>query len=139
MRYKALCTIVFCTLFAAWQYVTVAIPSCPDCPQHMDAIVNGTADAPFVYRVLTPAIVVAMGNTFQAYTLYHLILFAIFFSLLWVLARRARIAPVGVLLLATVVLVVTMPTYYFSMWSIIEWNLLAVGLLLLQPFSRLPR
>lgn len=130
-----LACIVFCTLFSTWQYLVITLATCGDCMTQMERIVQFRGDAPFAYRLLTPAILVVMGNTPQAFAIFHLALFALFFILLWIWARRWRVNPVLVLLLTTCALVIMLQTFYFSSYTLTEWVLLLCALCLLPRWS----
>ena len=99
----------------------------------MADIASGNGEAPFAYRLLTPAILTAMGNTPQALILFHLIGFGVFFALLGLWASKWHVDPLLSMCLAALALIVMFSTYYFSSYSVMEWNLLLAGLLLLQP------
>lgn len=133
MRYIAV--IIFCTLFATWQYTIVTIADCPDCNLRMRQIAQGRDQAPFAYRILTPLIVMAMGNSAHALVVFHMVMFAVFFCLLWQWAKRWLVAPVPVLFATAIMIVIVMPTYYFSAYAVMEWNLWLGGLLLMPRWS----
>lgn len=132
---RPLATITFCTFLSTWQFVTVSLAACADCNLRMQQIAQGQGQAPFAYRLLAPHIIMAMGNTPQALTLFHMVMFTVFFSLLWVWARRWDVPPLPVLFVAALALVVMMPTYYFSAWAILEWDIWLIGLLSLPRWS----
>lgn len=97
----------------------------------MSAIVSGDYPAPFAYRILTPALIVALGNTTPILAAFHLVMLFLFFSLLWAWAERwgsSGLAAVGI---ATAALSVMWSTYFFSAWTVTEWVLWLAGLMLL--------
>lgn len=129
---RSIFAILFCTLVSTWHYITLSLATCTECPERMTNIVEGHEVAPHAYRLLAPHIIAALGNTPQAFALYHLVMFAMFFSLLWLWARRWQIEPLVVVPLAALAISVMMPTWYFSVWAVMEWNLWLCGLLLLH-------
>ena len=102
----------------------------------MADIASGKGEAPFAYRLLTPLILMAMGNTPQALVLFHLIGFGVFLALIGLWASKWHKDPMLTITLAALALIVMFPNWYFSAYSLTEWNLLITGLLLLQPFSQ---
>lgn len=122
---------LFCAAVASWQYLTITFPACADCLQVLGDIAAGTAPAPFVYRPIVPALVVALGNTRLAAGLVMLVLLFVFFRLLWAWAERWRASGAAAVALATVALGLMWPTFYFSVYSVSEWCLWLGGLLLL--------
>jgi hypothetical protein len=134
---KNVAAIIFCALIATWQYVVVTLADCGDCNLRMQQIAQGHSQAPFAYRVLTPHIIMAMGNTAQALVIFHLMSFATFFILLGMWARRWNAPPVPIYFICALAMVVMLPTYYFSAYTVMEWNLWLCGLLLLPRWSLL--
>lgn len=131
---RALVT-VFCAGVAAWQYFTLTLPACSDCLTLTAQIAAGTADAPFVYRPLTPTILVTLGNTIPAHVAFHFVLFLWFFQLLWRWAERWGGNGLAAVALSTAALTVMLPTYYFSSYTVTEWVLWLAGLTLLTARS----
>lgn len=128
--------ILFFALVSTWQYWNESLSQCPACTETMQEIIDGTYGAPFVYRPLTPAVLVALGNTFFVMLAFHFVMLLAFFTLLWSWSERWRgsgLASVGI---ATVALTVMYPTYYFSVYTVTEWVLWLVGLHLLTQKPR---
>jgi hypothetical protein len=122
---------VFCILFSTWQYLILSLATCIECPARMAEIANGTIDAPFAYRILTPAIIVAMGNSLGAIALFQLAMITLFYVLLWQWCKRLKLSPYTMLPLFAMVMAIMMPSYYFSLYTLPEWNFVLCGLLCL--------
>lgn len=128
--------ILFCTLISEWQYLTTALMGCTTCYDRMQRIVDGIATPPFAYRLLTPHILVAMGNTPEAWALFHLIMLFLFFALLWSWVEQWNRSGIAAVALTTLALSVMYQTWYYSEYSITEWVLLLAALLLLSSWRR---
>lgn len=122
---------LFCAAVASWQFLSVALPACPDCLQVTEQIAAGTANGPFVYRVLTPGILAALGNTTGTHVLFHFVGLLAFFLLLWAWAERWNGNGMASVALVAVALPTMYPTFYFSQYAIVELVLCLSGLLLL--------
>lgn len=127
----------FCTLFSTWQWYALSFVACGNCMDRMQSIVDMQDGAPFVYRQLTPQIIVALGNTPQVILGFQVVMFALFYILLWIWCQRWCVAPVAVLPLVAMITAVMMPTYYFSLYTLPEWNFVLCALLLLPRWSSL--
>lgn len=130
---RKLSILIFCTLVCTWQYVVIVLAPCPDCNAFMADIAHGNTHSPFSYRLLTPFIIMAMGNTPQALAIFHLIMFALFFALLWQWAASWHVDPLLPMALATIAMVVMLQTYWQAAYAITENVIWLAGLLLLQP------
>lgn len=97
----------------------------------MSAIVAGDYPAPFAYRILTPALIVALGNTTPILAAFHLVMLFLFYGLLWAWAERWRGSGLAAVGIACAALSVMWSTYYFSAWAVTEWVLWLAGLMLL--------
>lgn len=126
---------VFCATVATWQYVTVALPACSDCVYVTGQIAAGDFGAPFVYRQLTPQIIVALGNTTQVHAAFHFVVLVAFLLALWRWVDVWGGTGSTAVALVTVALIVMYPTYFFSSYAVVEWLLWLVGLLLLTARS----
>lgn len=125
----------FCTLFSTWQYIVLSLAECANCARRMQDIVDGSMSAPFVYRQLTPQIIVALGDTPLALVGYQAVVFALFYGLLWTWARRWGVLPLVMLPLFAMVIAIMMPTYYASLYTSLEWTLWLFALLVLPRWS----
>ena len=123
--------LIFCTLVCTWQYVMVVLTPCTDCNEFLLRIVQGQVQSPFSYRLLTPYIIIAMGNTPQALAIFHLVMFAVFFCLLWKWAASWHVDPLLPMALATAAMPIMLQTYWQAAYAITEWDLWVLGLLLL--------
>lgn len=122
---------VFCAVVATWQYAVTSLARCGDCQANIAGIASGNFGPPFVHRPLTPALLVALGNTPEAYILFMGVMLVAFLLMLWGWVVRwggNGAAAVGI---ATVVLIVMWPTYYHSVYTVTEWVLWLGGLMLL--------
>lgn len=120
--------ILFCAAVSTWQYITLTLATCGDCLQTVGEIVSGEYVAPFAYRLLTPALLVALGNTIQVVAAFHFVALFLFFALLWRWCERWGGNGLAGVALATVALTVMYPTYYFSVYTVTEWFLWLAGL-----------
>lgn len=119
--------ILFCALVSEWQFITQALPNC-ECNARFAQIVAGTDISPFVYRVLTPAIIVALGNSLMALAVFHLVMLIVFFALLWAWVDQWNHQGLAATALATLALSAMYPTWYISEYTITEWVLLLLAL-----------
>lgn len=129
---------LFCAGVSTWQYITLTLATCNDCTQTIGEIVSREIGAPFAYRLLTPQLLVWMGNTPQAFAAFHFVMLVAFFALLWRWCERWGGHGLAGVALATIALTVMYPTYYFSVYTVTEWVLWLAGLeLAMMPRSRL--
>lgn len=128
--------ILFCTLVSEWQYVNTVLRTCAACYERTAAIADGAANFPFVYRVLTPSVLVAMGNTPEAWALFHLVMLFVFFALLWAWVEQWNGQGMAAVALSAVALSVMYVTWYYSEYTITEWVLFLSALLLLSSWRR---
>jgi hypothetical protein len=122
---------VFCTLVAGWQYFTVSLANCTGCNDSLAAIVDGDQVYPFVHRLLTPYIIVSLGNTPPVLLAFHLVMLSVFFWLLWSWVERFGGDGFRAVTLVAVALAVMWPTWFYTAYTITEWVLWLSGLLLL--------
>lgn len=121
--------VVFCVMVSTWQYVVMSLEETAESLHPwLTGLLAGTIDAPFVYRPLTPAVIVALGNTPPVFIAFQFVMLYIFFMLLWGwIEHWGGIPAVGVAL-ATVALSVMWPTYFYSVYTVTEWVLWLIGL-----------
>lgn len=119
---------LFCALVSTWQYLVDVLLPCDDCLAVTAQIAAGSYDAPFVYRPLTPALLVALGNTTLAHVGFQLVMLFVFFWLLWRWCERWHGAGATGVALAALALVLMWPTYFFSTYTTTEWVLWLTGL-----------
>jgi hypothetical protein len=119
--------ILFCASISSYQYMVANLANCNDCNSAMVAILEGHHVYPFIYRRLTPLIIVALGNTPQTLIAFHWFCLVAFFWLLWNWCERWGGRGAMGVLLATVALVVMWPTWFFSAYTVLEWVFLLVG------------
>lgn len=130
--------ILFCTAVSEWQYINNVLATCTDCVSRMASIVNGTDVYPFVYRVLTPKLVMLLGGDLYALALFHLIGLFVFFALLYLWVEQwQRQQGILAVALATITLSVMYPTWYFSEYTLTEYILFLLALLVLSSLRRL--
>lgn len=130
--------ILFCAAVSTWQYITLTLATCEDCPETIQRIVVGEIGAPFAYRLLTPQILVTLGNTVPVFAAFHFVALFLFFALLWRWCERWGGNGLAGVALATVALTLMYPTYYFSVYTVTEWVLWLAGLqIALMPRSRI--
>lgn len=132
---KAVALWLFCTLMTTWHYIQITLAYCQGCNLQIERIATGVADAPFSYRLITPAILMAMGNTPQALVVFHGVCFAVFFALLAVWANRWQVSGLVVMPVFALVLTIMFRTWYFSAWTVLEWDIWLLGLLCLPRWS----
>lgn len=129
---------LFCTVYTLWQYITINLATC-DCLEWVNTIVQRTANAPFVYRIFAPLALDAMGNTPLAWIAWQAIWIGFFFALLWRWAQYWRVNPMLILPLFALIISVMLPTFYFSAYTLMEWDFwLWTWLFLLRFLSRQP-
>lgn len=120
----------------ALAYTFLVAPFCIEyCDFMHETILSGTAEPPFRYRLLTPALVslVPAGANVQ-YILGHMILSPLVFWLIWRWARGVvgdLVAVFGCLYVA-VHMLVFFPRYTYGLYNIVEIGLMAVGMIWLQ-------
>lgn len=132
--------VLFCTLVTTWQYVTVSLAACaPTCLENFEAITTASRGAPFDYRILLPHALKPFGITPVTVTAYTLLGFALFYALLGVWARRWRLNPVVALPLIALAISTMLPTWWGSLYTVLEWDLWLLALLCLPPWSPSPR
>jgi len=127
---------LLCTLYSIWQYLTISLAHCPDCFLRVEAIAAGQAEAPFAYRIFAPMILQYLGNTPMTWLIWQGCCIGMFYALLWRWARYWQVNPSVVLLLASLAFGVMLPTFYFSAYSILEWDLWLCGWLYLLRLSQ---
>lgn len=135
-QYTAIAFIIaFCALVSTYDYMLHHLTICMDC-QHVvleqsDAILQGTASYPFVYRILTPNILKILGGSILSVVIFHLMMRGILLGLLYMWVDHwggNALASVG---LMTVVLSIMSYTWYESPYSLTEGVILLTGWLLL--------
>lgn len=129
--------ILLATAFTTYSYIEIVLPRFDIVQPGMAAIMNGTALSPYAYRVLTPAIIAGLGNTFGAYILFHGVMFAVFFALLDAWLRRWRVNRLGIFVVA-MMFPVMFEAWWYASYSITEAVLFLCGLLLLTRRSSSP-
>lgn len=127
--------ITACTVFSTWQYTVLSLVYCRNCTESMQQVVNLDAGAPFAYRLLTPGILVALGNSREVIVAFQIVMFALFYALLYAWSQRWRLSPNTALPLFAMAAAIMMPTYYASLYTLPEWNLILWALLLLPRWS----
>ncbi len=136
-RASSIAYILLATAFTTYSYIEIVLPRFDDVQPGMAAIMSGTALSPYVYRVLTPAVIIGLGNTFGAYILFHGVMFALFFTLLHLWLRRWRVNRLGIFVVA-MMFPVMFEAWWFASYSITEVVLFLCGLLLLTRRSSSP-
>lgn len=116
--------------FTTYSYIAIVLPHFGDVQAGTAAIANGTALSPYVYRILSPTMIVGLGNQFGSHILFHSIMFTIFFSLLNVWLVRWRLNRMTLFLVATM-FPVMFEAWWFASYTITEAILFLCGLLLL--------
>jgi hypothetical protein len=127
--------ILLATAWTTYSYITVVIPTCKTCLQETAAITNGTALSPYAYRLLTPVILSALGNTLAASVFFHAMLFALFYVLLSFWLDRWHANPLA-LLIPAFMFPVMFEAWYQSAYTITEAVLVLCGLLALPHFKK---
>lgn len=129
--------ILFCTLLSTRYYMTVSLAQCvPDCIEAAQQIADGTATPPFAYRIFIPKLLSLWGITLETVLIYQATMFAIFYTLLIPWCHRWRASPAVVLSLICLATITMMPTWYNSIYTVSEWNLWLLALLVLPPWRR---
>lgn len=116
---------------STWQYITTSLAGCTGCLTFNTTILAGDVIGPAAYRPLTPALIVAMGNTYEALALFHFVMLVLFYALLWHWVNAWSSQGVAAVALAAVALSLMWPTYYGQSYTITEWVLWLAGLTLL--------
>lgn len=129
--------ILLATAFTTYSYIQIVLPRFDIVQPGMAAIMDGTALSPYAYRVLTPAVIVGIGNTYGAYILFHGVMFAAFFTLLNLWLWRWRVNRLGIFLVA-MMFPVMFEAWWYASYSITEAVLFLCGLLLLTRRSSSP-
>lgn len=127
--------IIFCAIVSVWQYTTLVLASCFDCQDLFSKIVTGDMGGPWAYRVLTPTIIVGLGNTMQVWAAFHLVMLVVFFSLLWLWVEHWSGNGDHAVALATIALSLMYSNWHFSAFTIVEWSFWLAGLLLMLKAS----
>lgn len=135
---RSIALVIFCTLFSTWQYIVLSLVSCTGCPIEMQKIINFEATAPFAYRLLTPFILSLMGNSLQSIVLFQLLMLLCFYALFYLWCKRWKVSPFVVLPLTAMAMSIMFPTFYYSLYTIPEWNLWLIALLLLPHWWQSP-
>lgn len=104
------------------------------CTADVERIASGQALSPYVYRVLTPSILMAFGNSLLGYLLFHIVMIGVFYALLerW-LARWHR--HPALIWLAALFFAVAFDSWYFSVYSFTELVMVLCALLWLTRHS----
>lgn len=124
---RRLCLLLSIT-FSLYYGLTMAHAGvCTDWTADINA---GVVEAPFAYRLLTPSLLVATGNSTGSQVVFLLLMTAVFLILLDAYCARLFLPPVCTVLVA-LMLPVAFETWYCSQYEITEVNLLLCGLLLL--------
>jgi hypothetical protein len=126
--------VTFATLYSMWQYLSVGLPPCA-CFELVEQIAIGTAEPPMVYRILIPKLLYAVGNNAASLIIFQTAMFAVFFMLIVIGCKRWGIATVPTILALLVAITIMMPTFYFGVYTVFEWNLYLCVLLLLPRWS----
>jgi len=128
--------ILFCAFVSEWQYITTVLPFC-DCNARFALIASGQDAAPFVYRVLTPGILLLLGNSLMALAVFHLVMLIAFLGLLWAWVEQWTQQGIAAVALATLALSLMYPTWSISEYTITEWVLWLSALHVLLYWRRL--
>lgn len=129
--------ILLATAFTTYSYIQIVLPRFDIVQPGMAAIMDGTALSPYAYRVLTPAVIVGLGNSYAAYILFHGVMFAVFYTLLNLWLRRWRVNRLGMFVVA-MMFPVMFEVWWYASYSITEVVLFLCGLLLLTQRSSSP-
>lgn len=135
---RSFATVLFATVYTIWQYVAVGLPRC-DCLPYVEQIATGVSEPPLSYRILIPKLLYALGNTENVLVLFQIVMLLVFFSLVLIANRRVGWSSIALVMTLLVILTIMMPTSYFSVYMIFEWNLYLCVLLLLPRWSYSPR
>jgi hypothetical protein len=123
--------ILFLALSSALTYLSNYADICTDCEYmvnpRMNAILNGQIEPPFNYRVLTPAIQYALGNSVWGLFLFHLLGNMALFGLCYAWVLRWRGNGLLALLLLFVFLQFSYSTWFDSDYALTEGVLLLFG------------
>jgi len=130
--------LVFCTLFSTWQYIVLSLSACNNCILEMQKIIDLEATAPFAYRILTPFLLSLVGINIQSIILFQLLMLACFYALLYLWCKAWSVNPFMILPLMAMVVSISFPTFYYSLYTIPEWNLWLIALLLLPRWWQSP-
>ncbi len=116
--------------FSIYYALTIAEAGRNVCLQHTADIVAGREFSPFVYRLLTPVLLVAAGNTAVVHLAFLALMTALFLALLDAYFAYWRMPPVWLVLVA-LMLPMTFQAWYCSQYEMTEVVLLLCGLFLL--------
>ena len=127
--------LITCIIFALYYYLTIVqIPCGEECFERAQMIVDGTEQAPFAYRLLAPALLVALGNTLQVHVIFYAVGLALFFILLDAWLARLRVQPM-VMFAVVMVLPVMFQAWWLASYTLVEWIFILCALHLLTPRS----
>jgi hypothetical protein len=127
--------VVFCASVSTYEYFKNHVTVCDDCEyiavSQANSIFDGTAQYPFIYRVLTPVILKTLGGSIFSIAVFHLLARVCLLGLLYMWVERWNgnaLASIGIM---SVVFSIMSYTWYESYYSLTEGVILLSGWLLL--------
>lgn len=131
--------ITYCTALSCWFYIKLDLITCyPGCVEAVRDIADGTAPAPFAYRLLVPKLLALWDVSIPALLVYHAVTFALFYALLLVWSLRHAVTPFAALPLVALATAAMMPTWGRAVYMPVEWILFLCALLCLPRWRSSP-
>lgn len=133
-RVRRASVILFAVLVSTWQYVSILLLTgrFESNALMVTHVADGIGGAPFVYRVLTPLLLDAAGNTMAVHVAWFAACMGVFYVAIWAWACRWKAMPANTVMLIALVFIVMSDTLIYGMSSYLEWSLLVCGLLILS-------